>query len=193
MNPHTLWYLARASGIVAWLMLTASVLWGVVLATDLFPRRRRAAWLLSMHRWLAGLTIVFIAGHLGALLADRYSHIGALTIVVPFASSWRPTAVAVGVVAVWLLVGVEVTALAAKRLSKKWWRDVHIAGYGVFWAASIHGALAGTDASRALYTVTSIAALAAIVFAASYRVLTRDLPRRGPAVTRRGSSSVPSA
>jgi methionine sulfoxide reductase heme-binding subunit len=193
MNPHILWYLARACGIVAWLMLTASVLWGIVLATDLFPRRRRAAWLLNMHRWLAGLTIVFIAGHLGALLVDRYSHIGVLTIVVPFASSWRPTAVAVGVVAVWLLFGVEATALAAKRLSKKWWRDVHIASYGVFWAVSIHGALAGTDASRALYTVTSIAALAAIVFAASYRVLTRDLPKRRPARAPRAPSSLPSA
>ena len=113
--------------------------------------------------------------------------------MVPFASSWRPTAVAVGVVAVWLLVGVEVTALAAKRFSRRWWRDVHIVSYGVFWAASIHGALAGTDASRALYTVTSIAALAAIVFAASYRVLTRDLPKRGSASPRRSPSSLPSA
>jgi DMSO/TMAO reductase YedYZ heme-binding membrane subunit len=174
-------------------MLTASVLWGVVLTTDLFPRRRRAAWLLDMHRGLAGLTIVFVAGHLGALLADRYAHVGVLDLVVPFASAWRPTALAVGVVAVWLLVGVEATALAAKRLSKKWWRDIHLASYGVFWAVSIHGALAGTDASRPLYTVTSIAALAAIVFAASYRILTRELPKRRPTGTRTSPSSIPSA
>jgi DMSO/TMAO reductase YedYZ heme-binding membrane subunit len=96
----------------------------------------------------------------------------------------------VGVVALWLLIAVEVTALAMKRLSKKWWRDVHIASYGVFWAVSIHGALAGTDASQALYTVTAIAALAAVVFAASYRTLSRDLPKRRPARARRRSSSV---
>jgi DMSO/TMAO reductase YedYZ heme-binding membrane subunit len=190
MNPHIWWYLSRASGIVAWLMLTASVLWGIVLATDLFPKRRRTASLLAMHRWLAGLAFFFIAGHLFTLLFDSYTHFGLPDLLVPFASSWRPTAIAVGVVALWLLIAVEVTALAMKRLSKKWWRDVHIASYGVFWAVSIHGALAGTDASHALYTVTAIAALAAVVFAASYRTLSRDLPKRRPARARRRPSSV---
>jgi hypothetical protein len=56
MTPETWWFLSRASGIVAWLMLTASVLWGIVLATDLFPKWRRRAWLTDLHRWLAGLT-----------------------------------------------------------------------------------------------------------------------------------------
>ena len=69
------------------------------------------------------------------------------------------------------LVAVEVTALAMKKLSKRWWRNVHIASYFVFWAVSIHAALAGTDTSKTLYTVTAIVALAAVVFAASYRAL----------------------
>lgn len=180
MTAQTWWFLCRASGIVAYLMLTASVLWGIVLATDLFPRWRRPAWLLDLHRWLAGLTVFFVAGHLATLLADRHAHFRALDVLVPYASSWRPTAIAVGVVALWLLVAVEGTALAMKRLSKKWWRDVHIASYWAFWAVSVHAALAGTDTSRSVYTLTSLAALAAIVFAASYRILTRDAPRRRP-------------
>lgn len=183
MTAQTWWFLCRASGIVAYLMLTASVLWGIVLATDLFPRWRRPAWLLDLHRWLAGLTVFFVAGHLAALLADRHAHFRALDVLVPYASSWRPTAIAVGVVALWLLVAVEGTALAMKRLSKKWWRDVHIASYWTFWAVSVHAALAGTDTSRSVYTLTSLVALAAIVFAASYRILTRDAPRRRPRPT----------
>ena len=54
MNPQIWWYLTRASGIVAWLMLTASVIWGIVLATKAFPEHRRPAWLLDLHRWLGG-------------------------------------------------------------------------------------------------------------------------------------------
>ena len=190
MNPHIWWYLSRAAGIVAWLMLTASVLWGIVLATDLFPKRRRPAWLLDMHRWLAGLTFFFIAGHLVTLLFDSYAHFGPRDLLVPFASTWRPTAIALGVVALWLLVAVEATALAMKRLSRKWWRDVHIASYAVFWAVSIHGALAGTDTSKTLSIVTAIVALAAVVFAASYRALSRDLPKRRPAHSRRRPSAM---
>jgi len=192
-NPHIWWYLSRASGIVAWLMLTASVLWGIVLATDLFPSWRRAAWLLGMHRWLAGLTFFFIVGHLVTLLFDSYAPFGLRDLLVPFASTWRPTAIAVGVVALWLLIAVELTALAMKRLSKKWWRDVHIASYVVFWSVSIHAALAGTDTSKTLYTVTAIVALAAVVFAASYRALSRDLPKRRPARAPRRPSSLRAA
>lgn len=178
MTDETVWYLIRASGIVAWLMMTASVLWGIVLATDLFPNRRRGAWLTVMHRWLAGLTAFFLAGHLGALLADRHGDFGALDILVPYASSWRPTAIAAGVVALWLFLAVELTALAAKRLPGAWWRGIHILGYWVFWLTTIHAAFAGTDATRPVYIVSALAAVALVVFAASYRILTRDLPKR---------------
>src|ERR1039457_3424227 len=169
-----LWYLSRASGTVAWAMLTASVLWGTVLATDLFPKWCRKAWLASMHRGLAGLTFFFVVGHVVPLLLDRYAKFAVMDLLVPFHSPWRPTALAIGIVALWLLVAVEITALGAKKLSKKWWRDLHIAGYFGFWAVGIHGALAGTDASRMLYAVVTIAALALVVFAASYRMLSRD-------------------
>jgi len=180
MNPHLWWYVSRSTGIVAWLLLTASVLWGIVLATDLFPRWRRPAWLADMHRWLAGMTFFFIAGHLAALVFDGFTDFGARELLVPFASEWRPTAIAVGVIALWLLIAVEVTALFARRLSNRWWRDVHIASYFVFWSVCVHGALAGTDASKTMYIVTATVALAAVAFAASYRVLTRDLPKRAP-------------
>lgn len=178
MNPHIWWYLSRASGIVAWVMLTASVLWGIVLASDLFPKWRRNAWLLSMHRWLAGLTLLFILGHLVTLLFDSYAKFTVPALLIPYASTWRPTAIALGVVALWLLVAVELTALAAKKLSRKWWRDIHIASYLVFWSVSIHGALAGTDTSKPMYTWAAIAALSAVVFTASYRALSHSLPKR---------------
>ena len=180
MNLQIWWYLSRAAGIVAWLMLTASVLLGIVLATDLFPAWRRPAWILSMHRWLAGLTIFFLAGHLGALLVDQSVHFRPVDVLVPYASSWRPTAVAIGVVGVWALIAVMATALAMKRLAKKWWRDVHLASYWIFWGTCIHAALAGSDTSKTLYVATALVALATIAFATSYRALTHHLPKRRP-------------
>jgi methionine sulfoxide reductase heme-binding subunit len=178
VNPHMWWYLSRSAGIVAWLMLTASVLWGIVLASDLFPKWRKSAWLLSMHRWLAGLTLFFVAGHVVTLLFDTYAKLRVVDLLVPYSSSWRPTALAIGIVALYLLIAVEGTALAMKRLSKRWWRDVHIVGYVVFWGVSIHAALAGTDASKPIYSLTAIVALSAVVFAASYRALSHHLPKR---------------
>lgn len=170
MNAHVWWYVARASGIVAWLMLTVSVIWGVVLSTKAFPRRRRAAWLLDLHRWLGGLTVSFVAIHLAALVADSYTHFGVADLTVPLASDWKPVAVAVGVVAAWLLVAVELTSLAMRRLPRRVWRGVHLTSYAVFWLTSIHAALAGSDRARMLYQVTAGTSVIVVAWATLYRL-----------------------
>ena len=82
------WYVARASGLVAWLLLTASVMWGIFLSTKLLQRLRRPAWLLDLHRWLGGLTVAFVAVHLVALVADSYVSFDLADVLVPFASGW---------------------------------------------------------------------------------------------------------
>ena len=99
MSPQFWWYLTRASGIVAWLMLTASIIWGIVLSTKAFPEQRRPAWLLDLHRWLGGLTVSFVAIHLAALVADSYVSFDLVDLLVPFASAWKPVPIAIGVVA----------------------------------------------------------------------------------------------
>ena len=165
------WYLARASGIVAWLLLTASVLWGIFLSTKLLQGLRRPAWLLDLHRWLGGLTVAFVGLHVASLIADSYVSFDLVDVLVPFASSWRPGAVALGVAAMWGLVAVELTSLAMRRLPRSVWRAVHLTSYLVFWATSLHAALAGTDTASPLYIWTAVGSIIAVVFALTYRVL----------------------
>jgi DMSO/TMAO reductase YedYZ heme-binding membrane subunit len=157
-------------------MLTATVIWGIIFADGLF--KRRAAWFLDLHRWLGGLTVVFLGVHLVSLLADSYVQFGLLDILVPFASQWRPVAVALGIIAFWLVVAVAVTSVAVRRLPRRWWRGVHLASYATFWLTTIHGALAGTDASRPLYVTTASVVLMAVVIAVSQRILTTHSRRR---------------
>lgn len=171
MNEQIWWYTARASGIVAWGLLTAAVLWGIFLSTDLFPKRRRPAWLLDLHRWLGGLTLSFMGLHMLALVADSYVEFGVSTLLVPFASEWKPAPVALGVVAMWVLVAVEATSLAKRRLKKETWRRIHLVSYLAFWLGSLHGTLAGTDATHPMYLATSTLSVVAVVFALGYRVL----------------------
>jgi DMSO/TMAO reductase YedYZ heme-binding membrane subunit len=173
VNQQVWWYVTRSSGIVAWLALTASVLWGVMLSTKAFSTWRRPAWLLDMHRWLAGLTLAFVAVHIAALVADSYVEFDLLDVTVPFASDWKPLPVALGIMAMWLLVAIELTSLAMKRLPKRVWRGVHLASYLVFWLTSIHAALAGTDPAQRLYQATAVIMIGAVAWATTYRVLNR--------------------
>lgn len=173
MNPQIWWYLARASGIVAWLFLTAAVLWGIALSTDLFAKRRRPAWLLDLHRALGALALVMVAVHLATLVADSYTHFAVVDLFIPFASEWKPWQVALGVIAMWGLVVVEATSLAMKHLPRRLWRAVHFTSYLTFVLASLHGTFAGTDATNLMYVATSVIATIALVAALVYRIMTR--------------------
>jgi len=140
------WYVARATGIIAWALLTASVLWGLSISTRVFRGTPRPAWLLDMHRYLGGLATIFSALHVGAIVADSYVHFDLMSILIPFASSWRPSAVAWGVVAMYLLLAVELTSLLRTRLPKRLWRATHFASFPLFGFATLHALTAGTDA-----------------------------------------------
>ena len=171
MTEHLWWLVARSSGLVAWGLAVASVLWGVALATRALGSRPRAPWLLDLHRHLGGLTVLFAALHVGALVADSYVSFDLVDVLVPFASSWRPGAVAWGVVSLWLLAAVEITSLLMKRIPKLWWRRVHLTSYVVAVAATVHLFTAGTDATTTLLRWVVIVVGAALAFFLLYREL----------------------
>jgi hypothetical protein len=178
MNPQLWWYVARAGGIVAWVLLAASVAWGLLLSTRLLGRRPSPAWVLDLHRWLGALAVVFTGVHLAGLVADSYVHFAAAEVLVPFASDWRPGAVAWGVIGLDLLVAVEATSLARARIPTTWWRRIHRSSFGLFVVVTIHGATAGTDASNVGYVVVGVVLCTATVFLTFVRVLTAGSARR---------------
>lgn len=182
MNEHVWWYVARSAGVMAWALASASVLWGMALSTRALGPKPRAPWLLDLHRYLGGLTVLFVAGHLGALVADSYVQFDVVDLVVPFASAWKPAPVAVGIVAMYLLLGVEVTSLLRSRLSKTVWRRVHLSSYGVFLLSSVHFLAAGTDATNVLARAAIVLTGSACVFFLAYLVV-----GPGKAVSARGS------
>ena len=65
MTSHIWWYVARSTGIVAWLVLAASTIWGILQATQFFGRAVSATWLVDLHRFLGGLSLACTAAHLG--------------------------------------------------------------------------------------------------------------------------------
>ena len=106
----------------------------------------RPNWLLDLHRFLGAAAVVLTVIHVGSIVADSYVHFGLVDVLVPFAASWHPAAVAWGVVGLYLLLAVEITSLLRSRLSKRAWRATHFLSFPLFAMATIHGLTAGTDA-----------------------------------------------
>jgi predicted ferric reductase len=183
LDPHLSWYSARASGLVAWALVSASVLWGTALSTRLVRRRGVAAWLLDVHRYLGLLSVLFVAVHVGALVADNWVHFGTADVFVPMASSWRPGAVAWGIVAMYLLLALELTSIAMRRLPRRVWHAVHVSSYGLFVAATVHGLTSGADAKQVVVRGTALTGAVLVGVVTSVRLTRLAAARSGRRAT----------
>lgn len=172
MSEKTTWYLIRAGGLVAWGLLAASIIFGLLLASRLMSARRATAWTLSVHRFLGGLSVLFTGIHLVALHLDDFVDFGVLDFVIPFRDTWRPGAVAWGVISLWLMLAVEGSSLAMRHLPKKVWRMVHFLSVPLFITATVHGFLAGSDTGRIFMAVT-VAVVVFLVCLTIVRVVAR--------------------
>lgn len=175
---HASWYLARSSGLVAWFLLATSVLWGLMLTTRVFDRSLSPKWLTDLHRFLGGTAVVFTALHIGALVGDNYVHFGVREVLQPFASQWRTTAVAWGVISFWILVAIEATSLLMRYLPRRFWRAVHSSSFVLFLLATLHALSAGTDARIQAFVLLCTAMLAVVLFLFLVRIAAPSKRRR---------------
>ena len=178
-NEQLWWYVARSGGITALVLSGLAVIWGLVLSTKIMDGTPTPKWLLSMHRWLGGLTVSFTAIHIVALVADSYVHFGFAEIVIPFASEWKPGAVAWGIISMYLLIAVQGSSLLMKRLPRKWWRAIHLSSWFLFWTGVVHGATAGTDATNPIYVLLVGTITLLITWLTALRILASRRSRPG--------------
>ncbi len=171
VSAHVWWWLARASGLVAWATAAAAVTWGLALSSKVLRRRRIPAWLLDLHRYLGTLTIVFVGVHLAGLLLDRYVRFTLGDLLIPMASPWRPRAVAWGILAFDLLVVVQLTSWVMRWLPRRVWHSIHLLSFGVFAAGTAHGALAGTDRDRLVVQLGALTVVGIVMALVMVRVI----------------------
>lgn len=171
LKPEFWWYMARASGIVAWVLLALAVVWGVLVASKMIPLRSAPKWLLDTHRFLGALALCFTIVHLVALWADSFLPFGPKELFLPLASIYEPGAVAWGVAALYLLVAIELSSLVMRRLPRRLWRTVHQSSFVLFVFATVHGIFAGTDAGNVIVLTTLSMVTGVVLFAMGFRVL----------------------
>lgn len=159
------WLGIRACGITAWGLLTAVVVWGILLRTRLLGRLASPIRLLDLHRWLGVTAVAFLLVHLGLLLVDPAVKFTAAQILIPGLAPWQTTAVALGTIAFWLLIPVTIIGRVRHRLGKAgnaWFQRSHLIAYAAWPLATAHYVLAGTDA-LAQWSVALLIAAGALI------------------------------
>jgi methionine sulfoxide reductase heme-binding subunit len=145
MTPDAVWYLNRATGIVALVLMTATIVLGVVV-----QRQKRLPGLprfgvVALHRNIALLSALLLVVHVAMGIVDNYVDVGWTAAVLPFVSGWNPLAVGLGTLAVDLLALIVVTSLLRGRIPVRLWRAVHWTSYLLWPLAFLHGLTAGSD------------------------------------------------
>jgi sulfoxide reductase heme-binding subunit YedZ len=170
-HDPTFWFLARASGIAAYGLLTLSVVAGLVVKSKPFGPALRQPTAVDAHRFLALLGLAFVGVHGIVLVLDETVEISLPALVAPGLAPYRPFATALGVLAGNLMLLVYVSFALRKRIGQKNWRRLHWATYGIFAAATAHGLFAGTDSAAPWALGLYLGAVGAVALATAWRAL----------------------
>jgi len=177
-HDPTFWLLARASGMTAYVFLTASVLAGLVVKSKPFGTALKPAVAVDLHKILALLGLTSLGLHGIALVLDRTVEIGLGALLIPGLAPYRPLWTGLGVVAGELMLAVYLSFGLRKRIGQKNWRRLHWATYATFAAGTAHGLMAGTDSGAPWALALYLGAVGAVVFATAWRILVPAGPPR---------------
>lgn len=184
----TQWLLARASGILAYVLLTLAVVAGLTLRTRLLGRAVPPAIVTAIHRTLSlvGLTAVFV--HAGLIGLDSQVDVPLVSLLVPGLAGYRPLATGLGVVAMELWLLIHLSFRMRRRIGMGRWRALHMATFPTWGIAAAHGVLAGTDSSVPWLQQAYAVSIAAVLFLVVIRAGSRAAPRVARPTTPRSTT-----
>ena len=172
MNSTYLWYATRASGIVALILLTLTMVLGLATTSRARARHWPGFAQQEFHRRVSILAVVFLALHVLTSILDTYVHIGWLAIVVPFSSPYSPFWVGLGAIALDLMVAVFVSSLLRAHLNPATWRGIHWLAYGSWPVALAHTFGLGTDSGEHWVIAVGVLCVLSVGLALAWRVRT---------------------
>ncbi len=146
-NAKAYWFVSRSSGVLAYLLLTLSVMWGLVQSGAILRPTIPPALALGLHNFLSWSSLVMSALHAVVLLGDNNPTMNLADIVIPFVGPYRPMWVGLGVLGIYLMLLVSVSFYVRSRIGQKNFRLLHYASYAAFVLVTWHSLGAGTDTS----------------------------------------------
>lgn len=167
---EAVWFAIRATGVVALVLLTTTTVLGLLAASRARARRWPAFAQVDLHKRATLLALVFLAVHVVASVVDTYVHVGVVSVIVPFTSSFKPFWTGLGAVAVDLLAAVAITSALRRRIAPDLWRRLHWLAYACWPVAMAHALGTGTDASQLWMDATAVVCTVAVLSALTWRI-----------------------
>ncbi len=165
-----LWYLARGSGLAALVVLTMSVILGIVTTVRWSSDRWPRFVIELLHRNSSLIAFGLIVVHIATIVLDGFAPIGWKDAVIPFASPYRTLWLGLGSVSFDVLLALLVTSLLRHRIGHRTWRFVHWFAYLCWPLAVVHGIGTGSDTQVTLALGLTLACVGAVILALWWRL-----------------------
>lgn len=166
------WYIARATGLEAYILLFIVTVLGVGIYTKNIPKIFRSEDVLSLHKGISISAGILLAAHCVALLLDPFIQFKLYEVFVPFTAHFKNASVGMGVIAFYFFLIILVSSLFFRERFPRQWRKLHYLTYPLFFMGLAHGVMVGTDtaypALRALYWITGSVTVALITYRIAY-------------------------
>jgi predicted ferric reductase len=172
-NISAFWYLSRGSAVIAYLLLWLSMILGTGITNKLGALWPGLPSTIEMHEYTSILGLAFGIFHGLILLGDQYISFSLVHVLVPFSTtSYKPIAVGIGQVALYVWALLDISFYIRKTIGKKMWRAIHFGSFFAYVSVLFHAIVTGTDASatwlQLVYWITG----AILAFMICYRILT---------------------
>ncbi|MGJ7912759.1 ferric reductase-like transmembrane domain-containing protein [Neobacillus sp. LXY-1] len=147
MNDYlSTWTLIRASGFLAYYLLTLSL--GIGLLSTISIMKKKKGILIQLHQfsgWTGFLTIIF---HILLLWRDSYAPYSLAELFVPFGAKNEPLLSGLGTLSFYLFLIVLGSGDFFMKKLGKLWKRMHMLVFPAWLLMCIHGMVIGTDSSE---------------------------------------------
>jgi len=170
-DPKTAWYTSRAAGIVAYLLLSGSVAWGLILTTKIIKELAPPPAVMAVHNAVSWVAIGLGMLHAVSLMFDTYYTYTVWDLIIPFTGPYRPGWVGLGTLSFYVMVLSSVTFTWRSKIGMKTFRLIHYLTFPLYAIVTIHGLMAGTDSSGPAAKALYISSMLFVLFLTNYRLL----------------------
>lgn len=168
---HPYWYLGRAGGFVAFVVLLLSLSMGVMISSRLFDGLLSRGWFFELHKFVSLFLVVAVLFHAFVMLPDPYANFTVPELLIPFRSHIDSPALALGIISLYGLVLINVSFYVTRWIGQKNWRRLHYLTFATYWLGIVHAIWAGTDSDLLEVRYFYLASGVALVFLILYRIM----------------------
>ncbi|MFN2292486.1 MAG: hypothetical protein ACK2UC_14940 [Anaerolineae bacterium] len=165
------WYVSRAAGVVAYVLLWASTAWGILISSKLVKALVPGPLAYMLHNVTAWLAMGFAGLHGLALLGDRVVPFSLSGILVPFTAAYQPALTGLGTLSLYAGLLVSLSFYVKRRIGHRTWRLIHTLSYVMFVGVTVHGVLLGTDSGTAVMQAVYLLGGGSVLFLTLFRIL----------------------